>query len=191
MFRHLTLALAVMATLTLPALTQDSDSDSHNKNLDVRSSVGDLHIGNDADAQKTGLPRYPGARLKAGEQSRNQANLSLFTEAFGMKLIVANYDSDDAPGKIIEFYRSKLKKFGKVLECHTDKHGSDVKVHSGDDDSKNDNGLKCDEDSGAGTELKVGTEDDQHIVSIEPGDAGKGATFALIYIHTRGERGEI
>jgi hypothetical protein len=39
--------------------------------------------------------------------------------------------------------------------------------------------------------LKVGTEDDQHIVAVDPGDATKGSTFALVYVHTRGKKGEI
>jgi hypothetical protein len=51
--------------------------------------------------------------------------------------------------------------------------------------------LKCDENSGPVTELKVGTEDDQHIVAIEPRDTGKGSTFALVYLRTRGKRGDI
>ena len=65
---------------------------------------------------------------------RSQANLSVLTEAFGMKLVVANYDSDDAPAKIVDFYRDKLKKYGKVLECHSQKHGGDVDVHDDDKD---------------------------------------------------------
>ena len=192
MFRHLPLALALSATLTLPVLAQDSQ----NKNLDIQSSVGDLHVGSDADARKAGLPLYPGARLKTGtsDGDSNQANLSLFTEAFGFKLVISNYESDDAPAKIIDFYRDKLKKYGKVLECHTQKHGGNVEVHDDDDkDSKDKKSkeLKCDENSGPVTELKVGTEDNQHAVAIEPRDGGKGSTFALVYVHTRGKTGDI
>src|SRR5579864_7146819 len=188
MFRHHTLALAIVAAL--PVLGQDSGN--QNKNLDVRSSAGDLHIGGDADARETGLPLYPGARLKTDDENKSQANLSILTEAFGMKLVVAKYDSDDAPGKVLDFYREKLKKYGKVLECHSQKHGGDVDVH--DDDDKNSGKskeLKCDENAGPVTELKVGTEDNQHIVAVEPPDSGKGAHFALVYVHTRGKQGEI
>ena len=188
-FRHLALALALLVVPVLPALAQNSDT--QNKNLDITSSVGDLHVGSDADARKAGLPLYPGAHLKADNESRNQANLSVLTEAFGMKLVVANYDSDDAPAKIIDFYRDKLKKYGKVLECHSKKHGGDVEVHEGDKDSKDSKELKCEEDSGPVTELKVGTEDNQHIVAVEPRDASKGSTFALVYVHTRGKQGDI
>jgi hypothetical protein len=188
MFRHLTFALALAVALTLPTFAQDSDT--KDKNFDVRSSVGDLHIGSDADARKIGLPLYPGARLKSDDKNSNQANLSVVTDAFGMKLVVANYDSDDAPGKVIDFYRDKLKKYGKVIECHSSKHGGDVEVHDG-KDSKDSKELKCDDNSGPVTELKVGTEDNQHLVAIEPRDASKGSTFALVYVHTRGKRGEI
>jgi hypothetical protein len=174
------------------AQSQKSESDQ-DKAFDVRSTVGDLHLGSDANARKIGLPLYPGARLKADDQNQNQANLSIFTEAFGFKLVIANYDSDDAPGKIIDFYRDKLKKYGKVLECHTQKHGGDVDVHNNDDnDSKGSKQLKCEGDnSGPVTELKVGTEDNQHAVSVEPNDSHSGSTFALVYVHTRGKQGDI
>jgi hypothetical protein len=196
MYRHLTFAFALAATLTLFSVGQESDN--QNKNLDIRSSVGDLHVGNDADARKAGLPLYPGARLKSDDENKNdenknkdQANLSLFTEAFGMKLVVAKYVSDDAPAKVIDFYRDRLKKYGKVLECHSQKHGGDVEVDDDDKDSKGSKELKCDQNSGPVTELKVGTEDNQHLVAVEPREAGKGSTFALIYVHTRGKRGDI
>jgi hypothetical protein len=191
MFRHLTLALALTAALTLPIAAQDSDQ--QNKNLDIRSSIGDLHVGSDADARKAGLPLYPGARLKSEDENKNkdQANLSVLTEAFGIKLVVAQYVSDDAPAKVVDFYRDKLKKYGKVLECHSPKHGGDVELQDHGKDSRDSKELKCDENSGPVTELKVGTEDNQHLVTVEPREAGKGSTFALVYVHTHGKRGDI
>ena len=80
-------------------------------------------VGNDADARKAGLPLYPGARLRHDEENDSAANLSLFTEAFGMKLVVAKYDSDDAPAKSSTITATSLKKYGKVIECHTREHG--------------------------------------------------------------------
>jgi hypothetical protein len=108
-----------------------------------------------------------------------------------MKLLVAKYESDDPPAKVIDYYRDKLKKYGKVLECHSQKHGGDVEVNDSDKDSKDSKELKCEDNSGPVTELKVGTEDNQHVVAIEPRDASKGSTFALVYVHTRGKRGDI
>jgi hypothetical protein len=173
------------------AQEQKPDS-SQDKKLDVRSSVGDLHLGDDADARKTGLPLYPGARLKPDEESRNKVNLGILTEAFGIKLVIVNYDSDDAPGKVIDFYRDKLKKYGKVLECHSSKHGGDVDVNPDDKDSEKSKELKCEGDNkGPVTELKVGREDNQHVVAIEPNEGHSGSTFALVYVHTRGKQGDI
>ena len=183
-------ALALSLGLALPAVAQDSNS--QNKNLDVRSSVGDLHVGKDADARKAGLPLYPGARLKTDDENSSPANLSVLTDAFGIKLVVAKYVSDDAPAKIIDFYRDKLRKYGKVLECRSQKHSDDVSVKDDDDkDSKASKEVKCDENSGPVTELKVGTDDNQHIVGIEPRDGGKGTNFTIVYLYSRGKRGEI
>ena len=188
MHRHLAISLALAVGVAAPVLSQDSGS--KDKSLDVRSSVGDLHVGKDADAKKAGLPLYPGARLRSNGEDQSQANLSILTESFGMKLVVANYVSDDSPGKLLGFYRDKLKKYGKVLECHSAKLG-DVSAHDDDKDSSKSQELKCDENSGPVTELKVGTEDNQHIVAVEPGEGNKGSKFALIYVHTRGQQGDI
>ena len=190
MFRGITLTVLLIGAIFLTASAQESDSKS--KNLDIQSPVGNLHVGEDADAKRAGLPLYPGARWKQHDSGSDSdsANLNLLTQAFGMKLIVANYVSSDDPSKIVEFYRGKLKKYGKVLECHSSKHGGDISVHE-DNKGSGDDELKCDENSGPVTELKVGTENDQHVVAVESADGGKGSNFALVYVHTRGKMGDL
>lgn len=189
MSRLLALTLALCTVLTLPAFAQKSDTG----HIDISTDSGNLHVGKDADASKAGLPLYPGARLKSGEDKDDQANLSLITEAFGMKLIVAHYVTDDAPAKVLDFYRGKLHRYGKVLECHSQKHGGNIDVHDDDKDSDSSKGkeLKCEENSGPVVELKAGTEDNQHVVAVESGENGKGTSFALVYVYTRGKKGEI
>ena len=194
---RLVVTLAFVTALAYPAFAagpQKQEKDSQDKHLDIRSSSGDLHIGNDADARKMGLPLYPGARLKRDDDNQNAVNLGLLTEAFGIKLVVASYESDDAPAQVVEYYREKLRKYGKVLECHTHKHGGDVHADAYDDKDSDQHSkpVKCEGDnSGPVTELKVGTEGNQHVVAIEPRDGGKRATFALVYLHTRGKQGDI
>lgn len=185
------LAVALTVVFGLPAVAQESAS--HDKKLDIQSSVGDLHVGSDADAQKIGLPLYPGARLHHdNEKDSDSGNFAILTEAFGVKLVVAKYDSDDAPEKVVDYYRDKLKKYGKVLECHTHEHGGDISLDSDDDKNHGSKELKCEGDNtGPVTELKVGTEDNQHLVAVEPRDKGAGSTFALVYLHLRGKQGEI
>jgi hypothetical protein len=179
---------AAVLILSAPVIAQDSEK--HDNNFDVRSSVGDLHVGSDADAKKAGLPLYPGARPKH-EKDGDPLNFKVLTETFGLKLVIAKYESDDAPAKVVAYYRQQLKKYGRVLECRTQKHDGDTQMDLSDHDSDNGKELKCDENSGPVTELKVGTEDNQHIVAVEPSDAGAGSTFALVYLYSRGKHGEI
>jgi hypothetical protein len=195
MFRPI-LALAFGVAMAIPSSavrSQQTDSDQ-NQHLDIRSSIGDAHLGADADARKAGLPLYPGARLRRDKENSDAVNIGVLTEAFGFKLVVANYESDDAPGKVIDFYRDKLKKYGKVLECHSRKHGGDVDVDGDDkgDDANGSKELKCEGDNtGPVTELKVGREGNQRVVAVEANDGRSGSTFAVVYVHARGKQGDI
>ena len=188
------LTAAVGIALAIPGMAAPQKSDEQEKHLDIQSNAGDLHVGNDADARKAGLPLYPGARLRHDEENDSAANLSLFTQAFGVKLVVAKYDSDDAPGKIIDYYRERLKKYGKVIECHTREHGGSHADFNDDDHAEDQpaKAVKCEGDnSGPVTELKVGTEENQHVVSVEPSKSGSGTSFVVLYVHARGKQGDI
>jgi hypothetical protein len=177
----------------LAAQAPAQNRDDQNKSLDVRSSAGDMHLGNDADSHQVGLPVYPGARERKHDENRNNANLSLFTSAFGMKLVVLNFDSDDVPDKIIAFYRNKLKKYGKVVECRTSRRSGEVNATTDSSDSQKSKELKCEGDQTGDTiELKAGTEDNQHVVAVSPAEnGGKGSTFSLVYVRTRGKQADI
>jgi hypothetical protein len=106
--------------------------------------------------------------------------------------VVANYDSGDAPGKVIAYYREQLKRYGRVLECRTQESGGDVHASVHTQESQDSKQLKCDGDNAGNiVELKAGTEDNQHVVSVEPSETGKGSTFALVYLFTRGKQGDI
>lgn len=184
--------LAVMLGFS-GASAQSTDDNGKDKTFDLKSTLGDVHVGSDVNLRELGLPAYPGARLRQHDEDRSNANLALFTSAFGVKLLVAHYDSDDDAAKVVAFYREKLKKYGKVLECHSSHHESGVDVDEGSDkDSNKSKELKCEGDNtGRVIELKVGTEDDQHVVAVEPTEKGKGSTFEMVYVHTRGKQGEI
>jgi hypothetical protein len=189
------LRLAVVMALAFSARVS-AQSDDSDKNFDLKSTVGDLHVGSDVNLRELGLPAYPGARLREHDENRSNANLAVFTSAFGVKLLVVHYASDDDSSKIVDFYRGKLKKYGKVLECHTSQHGGDlhssVNVDDRGDDAHKSKELKCDGDNtGSVIELKAGTEDNQHVVAVEPAEKGKGSTFEIVYVYTRGKQGDI
>jgi hypothetical protein len=117
-----------------------------------------------------------------GEQK--SANVNISTGLFGLKVVAQEYESSAAPDKLLDYYMGELKKYGKVLECHGSWKGSHASIsHSSDKE------LKCDQASGDAIELKVGTEQNQHIVSIAP--EGKGSKFALVLVQMRGKENTI
>ena len=186
---HFIVAACLCLGVVLPdGAAQNQKSSDKDDNFDVRSTVGDLHLGKDADAAKAGLPLYPGARPKQ-DKDNDPLNFGVLTQSFGFKIVVAKYESNDAPDKILGFYRDKLKKYGKVLECH---NRSDDSGFDFDDDSDHPKPLKCEgNNSGPDRELKVGTEDNQRVVAVEPGDGGKGSIFTIVYVYKRGKQADI
>jgi hypothetical protein len=186
--------IALVATgLTLSACSVNVKKGDHedDNNVDIKTPVGDLHVGKDVDAHDIGLPVYPGARKKEKKEDgeENGASVNIATSFFGVKVAAIEYTSGDAPDKVAEFYRDQLKKkFGSVLECRTTKHGGDFQMNADKDDKQPDQ-PKCEQNGGDNIEFKVGTSDNQHIVAIEPKD--KGTDFALVYVQTRGKQGSI
>lgn len=182
MLRFTTAALSMALIFSMSSKAQED------KNLDVRSPVGDLHVGKDADTQKAGLPLYPGARSQNTEND-DPLNLALSTDSFGMKLIVAKYETPDSPEKVLNFYRDKMKKYGKVIECHNTNDASGD--HNSDDKKEGSQPVKCEGDnSGPVRELKVGTEDNQRIVALEDPKGTKNTKFVVVYLRKH-EKGDI
>jgi hypothetical protein len=187
---HLMVAAVFCFGAMFNLAAQQQKSGDQEDNLDVRSTLGDLHLGKDADAAKAGLPVYPGARPKQ-DKDNDPLNFGVLTESFGFKIVMAKYESDDGPGKILAFYRDKLKKYGKILECHSTNDDTDFDF---DDDEAHPHPkeLKCEgNNSGPVTELKAGTQDNERMVAIEPADGKKGSTFTIVYLYKRGKKADI
>ena len=175
-FFPLLLALFALSACSVNVKKNESGQD---KNVDIKTPFGEIHVNKDADVRDTGLPVYAGARLKpkSGNDEKS-ANVNISTGVFGVRVVAVQYESDDTPAKVIAFYKDQLKKYGNVLECHTSGH---TYGHSHDHNSQE---LKCEGDNtGKNIELKAGTQNNQHIVSIDPRE--NGSDFALVYVHIR------
>jgi hypothetical protein len=184
------IALAFVGWLTVLACTVSvKDHNGDNSKVDIQTPVGGMHIDEDANVKDTGLAVYPGARKKekTGNDSKS-ADVNISTSFFGVKVVALEYSSDDPPGKVQAFYEDQLKKFGHVIQCRTSKPGGDLTVKAGKENGNRE--VHCEGDnSGNVVELKVGTEENQHLVSVEP--QGNGTDFALVFIQTRGKEGTI
>jgi hypothetical protein len=182
------LALGFGALLVLSAcsINVKKNEAGEDKNVDIQTPIGGIHVSQEADARDTGLEVYPGAQAKQKDSSgdNKKANVNISGFGFGVKVVALEYVSNDPPQKLVTFYKDQLKKYGDVLECHTSEHSGHVGTDLG--DKKGDSALHCDGDSGGKTiELKVGTKENQHVVAIEPD--GTGSTFALVYVRTHGK----
>ena len=183
------LGFAILSALLLPACSVNvkKEKNGEDKQVDISTPVGGIHVSKNADVQDVGIAVYPGARLKqqdsdGGDKSAN-VNISGF--GFGLKVVALEYQSDDAPGKLVAYYKDQLKKYGSVLECHT----SHFNLNTGRGSDHHSDELTCEGDSGNNVELKVGTKENQHIVAVEPD--GKGSSFSLVYVRTHGKNADI
>jgi hypothetical protein len=190
--RPLALGLAALFVLLLSACSVNvqKEANGQDKQVDIKTLLGGIHVSKDADVADVGLAVYPGARLKQKDSDGDDksANVNISGFGFGLKVVALEYQSDDAPAKLVAFYKDQLQKYGAVLECHTEKH-VDMNMKFDDKSSHNSRELTCESNNGNNIELKVGTKDNQHIVAVEPD--GKGSSFSLVYVRTHGKDADI
>jgi protein involved in sex pheromone biosynthesis len=184
-------ALAVVATMLLSAcsINVKKKDDGDDKQVDINSPIGGIHVSKQATAEDTGLPVYPGARLKekGSDGDNKSANVNISGFGYGLRVVALEYESNDTTDKIIAYYKDQLKRYGTVLVCHT--KDFDANMDLKDSDHEGSHPLTCEGSSGNNIELKVGTKENQHLVSIK--QEGKGSSFALVFIRTHGKDADI
>jgi hypothetical protein len=184
------LGLAAVTALLLPACSVNvkKEQNGDDKQVDIDTPVGGIHVSKGANVADVGLAVYPGARLKqkesGGEDKSANVNISGF--GFGVKVVALEYESDDSPATLVAYYKDQLQKYGHVLECHSSHLDVNTDMKRSDHSSHE---LTCEGTSGSNIELKVGTKENQHIVAVEP--EGKGSSFSLVYVRTHGKDAEI
>jgi hypothetical protein len=184
------LIAAAVASLLLSGCTVNvkKQANGQDKQVDINTLIGGIHVNKDADVADIGLDVYPGARLMNKDEDKEggdkSANVRISGFGYGLKVVALEYESDDDPTKILAFYKDQLKKYGNVLQCHTSKGNWNVTSQR-----HGSNELTCGGSGGTDTELKVGKQDDQHIVAVKA--EGKGSTFSLVYVRTHGKDADI
>jgi hypothetical protein len=189
---NISLATGLAILLLLPACSVNvkKEANGQDKQVDIKTLLGGVHVSKQADVSDTGLTVYPGAHLKEKDSdgSDKSANVNISGFGFGIKVVALEYASDDTPAKVLSFYKDQLKKYGNVLECHTSKGNWNINMGSHDSQDGS-NELTCEGSSGDNIELKAGRKDDQHIVAVKP--EGKGSSFSLVYVRTHGKDADI
>jgi hypothetical protein len=190
--RYVSVISAVLfLLLVLPACSVNvqKEKNGDDKKVDIETPLGGIHVSKEVDVADTGLTVYPGARAKQKDSDHDDksANVNISGFGFGLRVVAMEFQSDDAPAKLVAFYKNQLKKYGDVLVCHSSGH-MDIDADIKNSDHKS-HALTCKDDSGVNVELKVGTKENQHIVAVEPD--GTGSTFSLVYVHAHGKEADI
>ena len=171
---------AVLCVLPACSINTNEKGMDGQKNVDIKSPVGDLHVSDAADMRDIGLTVYPGAKPAPKEESddKESANINLSVRGYTLKVAAAEFISDDAPDKVIAYYDKELQKYGKPIQC---RGAWKMSFNFSASPSNASKPVWCDiSGSGDATELKVGTEGNQHVVAFKARD--RGSRFALIYV---------
>lgn len=187
-FCTLALAAALIAALSACSVNVQKENNGEDKKVDINTPLGGIHVSKNANPEDVGIPIYPGAHLKQKDSDGDDksANVNISGFGFGLKVVALEYESKDAPGKVVAYYKDQLKRYGSVLECHTSGH---LDLDTGDKSGNDSRVLTCVGEKGNNIELRVGTRENQHIVAVEP--EGSGSSFSLVYVRTHGKEGEV
>jgi hypothetical protein len=172
--------------LVIAGCTISKQGSGEDKKVSIEAPGASLKVDRGVSTSDAGLPLYPGAQEKHNSDSdKNRAHVDVNTPFLKVKVVALKFTSDDAPEKVLAFYRTKLSSYGAVLECKGG--GQDVEVGSG---RGFDSPVKCDKAHGNPDQiyLKVGTEGNQHVVQVKP--SGKGSEFSLVYIRLGNGKGD-
>ncbi|ADW70515.1 hypothetical protein AciX9_3510 [Granulicella tundricola MP5ACTX9] len=168
---------ALLASVTGCRVEDHKDGDA--TNVKIATPFGGMSVKtNDKVIQgNMGLDVYPGAVLERKKNENDSAadiNMSFGSFHLGVKAV--SYTTPDSTDQVMAFYQKDLSKHGSVIKCKDDRPvGMPVRTDDGltcDDDDKK-NTVQVNAKDGKGTvELKFGSKQHQHIVSIEPHDGG-------------------
>ncbi len=182
----------------------DEHKDGDHENVKIATPFGGMSVKTDDAAVQAGvgLSLYPGATLvkklhrdKDGdEHDDGAADVNLNFGSFHLGVKALSYSTQDAPDKVLAFYRKDLARYGQVILCKGKKPvGTPSETQDGltcSDDNKKVRvqgaSVDTDEDGSYG-ELKAGSKLHQHIVSID--QQGSGTKFGLVALDLPGHLG--
>ena len=182
-------AVVAFSAVMMTGCRIDSHKDGDSDNVKIATPFGGMQVKtNDAAVQSgLGLPIYPGAELvKKKDKDNGSADVNLSFGGFQLRVKAAGYRSADSPDKLTAFYRQALGRYGDVIQCSNNKPvGTLTRTSEGlTCDNNKENHVTLDEDLSGKTELKAGSKQHQHIVSIDP--EGSGTKFGLVALDLPG-----
>jgi hypothetical protein len=183
------------ATALLTGCTIDSHKQGDGDNVKIATPFGGMSIKTNYNAVEvsTGLPAYPGAQIVTKRDqnghSSGAADINMSFGSLQLRVKAISYRTSDSPDKVLAFYRKGLGRFGTVVQCSnhqpvgTPAHTPDG-LDCADDSEINKIKLKMNEAFSDTIELKAGSKQHQHLVTIDP--EGSGSKFGLVVLELPG-----
>lgn len=129
-----------------------------------------------------GVPVFPGATPRAERTSSHNGKATVSLEDVVVRKLSAEvFVSDQAPDRILDFYRDQLKHYGTVTECTG---GRNTRVHVRVDADEVSEPAACRAANfGAGeTEIKATSDNERFIISVQP--TPNGSEFAIVRVES-------
>jgi len=179
----------------LVGCTIDHHKQGDGDNVKIATPFGGVSIKTDDSAVEvaTGLPAYPGAQIVKQHDKDNHdngaADINMSFGSFQFRVKAVGYRTPDSPDKVLAFYRKGLARFGTVIQCSNHQPvGMPPRTPDGldcsDDSHNNKAKLKMSDDLSDKTELKAGSKQHQHLVTIDA--EGTGTRFDLVALDLPG-----
>jgi hypothetical protein len=193
MTKRLVVLLAGLATVSglLAGCRVEKTTNGDSKDVKIVTPFGGMNVKtNDADVLGAiGLPAYPGAvAVNKDDKDHHSADVDMNFGGFKLRVKAADFHTDDSTDKVEAFYRNGLKRFGDVIGCRNNKPvGSPAKTPEGlTCDNTHNSHVSVDNDSSSHKlELKAGSEQHQHLVTID--QDGSGTKFGLVVLDLPGK----
>jgi len=139
------MALALMLSMAC-SINVKKEKNGQDKQVDINTLIGGIHVSKDASAEDVGIPVYPGARLREKQDGDDKsANVNISGFGFQLKVVALENESNDSPEKVVAYYKDQMKKYGDVLQCHTSSLHVNTNFKKRHDDSRE---LACEGESG-------------------------------------------
>ena len=179
------LVLTPALLLSVAGCHVTSHNNGKNDNVDIGTPFGSMQVktNDNVATADVGITPYPGAVVEKkkdnGDDGAADVNMSFGSFHLGVKAV--SYLSNDAPDKVMAFYKKDLARYGTVLQCNGDSTvGNATRTEQGLTCSDEHKGVHVDSgvqigvntDRKTSTELRTGSKQDQHIVKVEPHDSG-------------------
>ncbi|MGA2103630.1 MAG: hypothetical protein ABSG34_21135, partial [Candidatus Sulfotelmatobacter sp.] len=101
------LVVGLASVLLLPACSVNvkKETNGEDKQVDINTPMGGIHVSKGADPQDVGIAIYPGARLKVKDSSGDDksANVNISGFGYGLKVVALEYESNDSPAKVVDY----------------------------------------------------------------------------------------